>query len=77
MDSGDAAEQTASGEQPGTSLKVPTPSAVNVFISAVKSGILTRGSMEIDSLFEPASSGHLRNCSFWHFRVEHSPNMHL
>ena len=25
--------------------------------------------MGIDSLLEPASSGHSRNCSFWHFRV--------
>ena len=27
------------------------------------------GWMEIDSLLEPASSGHSTNCSFWHFCV--------
>ena len=27
--------------------------------------------MEIDLLLEPASSGHLRNCSFWHFHQLH------
>ena len=38
--------------------------AVNMFISAVKSGILTWGGMGIDSLLEPASSGHSKNCCF-------------
>ena len=35
-----------------------------MFISAVKLGILTWRCMEIDSLLEPASSGHSKNCSF-------------
>ena len=43
--------------------------AVNMFISAVKFHILTRGSMGIDSLLRPASSGHSMNCSFWHFLI--------
>ena len=37
---------------------------VNMFISAVKLGILTCGSMETESVLEPASSGHWINCSF-------------
>ena len=41
--------------------------AINMFISAVKLGILTWGWMETDSSLEPASSGHSKNCSFWHF----------
>ena len=40
---------------------------VNMFISAVKLGILTWGSIGIDSPFEPASSGHSKNCIFCHF----------
>jgi len=36
----------------------------NVFISAVKLGILTWGFMGIVLFLEPASSGHLCNCSF-------------
>ena len=43
--------------------------AVNMFVSAVKLGILTWGSMRIYLLLEPASRGHSRNCSFWHFRI--------
>ena len=35
-----------------------------MFISAVKLGILTWGSMGIDLFLEPASSGHSKNCSF-------------
>ena len=42
---------------------------VNMFISAEKLGILTWTGMEFDSLLEPASSGHSRNCSFWHFHI--------
>ena len=38
-----------------------------MFISAVKMGILTWGSMETVSLLKPASSDHSRNCSFWQF----------
>ena len=37
--------------------------AVNMFISAVKLGVLTWGSMGNDSLLKPASSGHSRNCN--------------
>ena len=40
-----------------------------MFISAVKFGILTWGSLGIDSLLGPTSSGHLKNCSFWHFSI--------
>lgn len=40
---------------------------VSMFISAVKFGCLTWGSVGSYLLQEPASSGHLRNCSFWHF----------
>ena len=43
--------------------------AVNMFISAVKFHILTWGSMGIDSLLQPAPSGHSRNCSLWHFLI--------
>ena len=42
---------------------------LNMFISAVKLGILTWGWMETDSLLEPASSGQSKNCSFWHFHL--------
>ncbi len=42
---------------------------VNILFSAVKLGILTWGVYEIDSLLEPASSGHSMNCSLSHFRV--------
>ena len=51
--------------------------AVNMFISAVKLGILTWGSIWIDSLLEPASSGQSRNCSFWHFCVGFIFQQHL
>lgn len=34
--------------------------------AAVNLVILVWGLMSIDSLLEPASSGHSRNCSFWH-----------
>lgn len=40
-----------------------------MFISAVKLGILTWGSLGIDSVWEPASSGRSVNCSFWHFHT--------
>ena len=43
--------------------------AVNMFMSAVKFNILTWGSMGIDSLLQPAPSGHSRNCSLWHFLI--------
>ena len=36
---------------------------------AVKLGILTWGSMGIESILEPAQSGHSMNCSFWHFSI--------
>ena len=39
--------------------------AVNMFISAVKLVVSTWRSVGIDSLLEPASSGHSRNCSQW------------
>lgn len=37
--------------------------------SVVKLSILTRESVGIDSLLEPASCGQMRYCSFWHFGV--------
>jgi len=37
---------------------------VNMFISAVKLGILTWESMGMESFLEPASRGHLKNCNF-------------
>ena len=40
-----------------------------MFISAVKFHILTWGSMGIDSLLQPAPSGHSRNCSLWLFLI--------
>ena len=41
---------------------------VDMFISAVKLGILTWGSIETDSLLEPASSGQLLALPHWlHF----------
>ena len=43
---------------------------VNKLLSAVKLDILIWKSMEIDSLLEPASSGHSRNCSFHFFAPE-------
>ena len=43
--------------------------AVNMFISAVKFHILTWGSIGIDSLLQPAPSGHSRNCSLWLFLI--------
>ena len=43
--------------------------ATNMFICAVNFGILKWESVGIDSLLEPASSGHSRNCSFYHFCV--------
>ena len=42
--------------------------AANMFIFAVL-GILTWGWMEIDSVLEPPSSGHSKNCSFWYFSI--------
>ncbi len=39
------------------------------FFSAVKLEVLTWGSMGVDLLVEPASSGHQKNCSFWQFHV--------
>ncbi len=43
--------------------------AVNIFLSAVKLGILTWGVYGIDSLLEHASSGQSMNCSLSQFRV--------
>ena len=43
--------------------------AVNMFIFAVNLGILTCGSIGIDSLLEPVFCGHSRFCSFWHFHA--------
>uniref|UniRef100_A0A3Q3K397 Laminin, beta 2 (laminin S) n=1 Tax=Monopterus albus TaxID=43700 RepID=A0A3Q3K397_MONAL len=40
-----------------------------MFISAVKLDILKWESLEIDSLLKAASSGHSRNCMFWHFCI--------
>jgi len=43
--------------------------AVNRLFFAVKLDILTWESMLIDSLLDPASSGHSRNCRFGHLSV--------
>lgn len=40
-----------------------------LYISAVKLGIFTWGTMGFDSLLEPASSGHWRNSSYWLFCI--------
>lgn len=39
--------------------------ALNMLISSEKLGILSRESVGNDTLWEPASIGHFRNCSFW------------
>ncbi len=38
-------------------------------ISSVNSDISIWGSVGTGSLLEPGSSGHSRNCSFWHFSL--------
>ena len=43
--------------------------AVNMFISVVKFGILTWGSIRVDLLLGPVSSGHTKNYIFWHFHI--------
>ena len=44
-----------------------------MFISPVKFSILTWRSMGFDLLFESASSGHSRNCSFWDLHIGFIP----
>lgn len=44
--------------------EISVDQVVDMFISAMKLGNLTWRSPRIDMLLEPASSGHLRSCSF-------------
>lgn len=41
----------------------------NVFIYAVKTGFVELMCMWFPVLLDPASSGHLKNCSFYHFQI--------
>lgn len=61
--------------QPLKTLNIKTKT--DVFNSAVKLGVLAWGSMGIDWLSEPDSSGHSKSCRFWHFDFSFQPGFRL